>query len=184
MSIKEILKNAALLLGRDNVIDYCNGVTVNDDTLRTVNNMTGLINLVLSELACTYIPMVKRETVSASNGKIYYKDLTENALKILGVYNTSGGEVYFKQNAQYLTVNANSVVVEYEYSPSNYGFDDEIGYQEKDVSARVLAYGLCAEFSISEGKFDQAVMWHKRYVDALSEICVPKNSHVKERRWA
>ena len=74
MSIKEILKNAALLLGRDNVIDYCNGVTVNDDTLRTVNNMTGLINLVLSELACTYIPMVKRETVRTSNVKIYYKD--------------------------------------------------------------------------------------------------------------
>ncbi len=183
MSIKDILKNAALLLGRENVIDYCNGLTFNDDTLRTVNNMTGLINLVISELACTYIPMVKRETVSTSNGKIYYKDLTENALKVLGVYDTSGKEVHFEQNIEYLTINGSSVVVEYEYSPANYGIDDEIGYREKDVSACVLAYGLCAEFSISEGRFDQAVMWHKRYVDALSEICMPRNTHVKERRW-
>ena len=183
MSIKDIVKNAALLLGRENVVDYFNGGSANDETLRIVNNMTGLINLVISELACTYIPMVKKEKVNVSRGKVYYKDLTENALQILNVFDERGNEVYYEISAEYLTVSNGTVVVEYEHSPHNYGLDDQIGYDEKTVCANVLAYGLCAEFCISEGRFEQAVMWHKRYVDALYEICTPKNTRVKQRRW-
>ena len=65
----------------------------------------------------------------------------------------------------------------------DYALSDTIGYTEKQVGKRILAYGLCAEFSIAEGRFNEAVTWHKRYVDALSEICLPENSYIKARRF-
>ena len=74
------------------------------------------------------------------------------------------------------------VLVEYEYAPDKVGLDDEICYMEKDVPVRVIAYGVAAEYCITEGDFDQAVMWHKRYTDAISDICVPKNTRAAKRK--
>jgi len=185
MNIKEILKITAVLLNRENVIGYLNGNvnSISNETLVTVNNMTSLANLVINELSTTYIPMVKIEKVNSSAGKVEHKQLSERVLKIINVYDQSMNNCSFTVTAEYLKVNKSVVNVEYEYLPSNYGLDDEIGYNEKDVSPRVLAYGVCAEFSISEGRFDEAVLWHKRYVDAVSEICLPKNTTLKQRSW-
>lgn len=182
MQIKEIIKISALLLGRTNVIDYLDQKeNCGEDALPTVNTFVGLSNLVINELACTYIPMCKTETVNVEGGKLYYGQLSERALKIRAVYNEDGKSVSFSEKPEYIDCPYSQVSVEYEFAPSNYGLEDEIGYMEKDVPARVIAYGVAAEFCISEGLFEQAITHHDRYVFALSEICVPKNATIKRR---
>ena len=187
MSIKEIIRITALLLGRENVINYLDGnyneEQVGADCFRTVNTLTDLANLVINELCATYIPMVKVEDVKAIDGRVYYKDLTERAIKIRAVYGADGRELDYTTTAEYIYINYPEVAVEYNYVPENYGLEQSIGYTDKDISARVIANGVAAEFCITEGRFDEAVTFHKRYIDMLSDICLPKNVLTKKRRW-
>ena len=127
--------------------------------------------------------MTKVEDVIPTDGRVYYKDLTERALKIRAVYSKDGKELDCNKTAEYICVDYSQVAVEYDYVPANYGLDQTIGYTDKDVSARVIANGVASEFCITEGRFDEAVTFHKRYIDALSEICLPKNALTKKRRW-
>ena len=188
MCIKEIIRITALLLGRDNVIRYLDGDTdeqnVGADCLRTINVLTDLTNLVINELSTTYIPMTKVEKVVSNDGKVYYKDLTERILRVRAVYDIDGKNVEYSVNSEYVKVNYSEVEIEYDFVPENYGLEQTIGYTDKDVSARVIANGVASEFNVSEGRFDEAVTFHKRYVDMLSDICLPKNTFIKKRRWA
>ncbi len=187
MSIKQIIRITALLLGLENVIAYLDGngdeEQVGVDCCKTVNTLTDLANLVINELCATYIPMTKVEDAKTTNGRVYYKDLTERAIKIRAVYDANGKELYYTKTAEYICVNYPEVAVEYDYVPENYGLEQSIGYTDKDISARVMANGVAAEFCITEGRFDEAVTFHKRYIDMLSDICLPKNVLTKKRRW-
>ena len=186
MQIKDIIKMAALMSNRKEIIDYIDGNTQNVgvETPTQVDNMVGLTNLVINELATTYIPMVKTKTVNSVGGKIYYSRLDDKILKIRSVFLNDGTSVNFTQMPEYILLNHLTVTVEYEYSPPTYLIDQEIGYAEKDVPARVIAYGLLAELAISEGRFDDAVTFHKRYVSSIELLCLPKNSMIRKRSWA
>ena len=75
-------------------------------------------------------------------------------------------------------------MLKYQYLPKNYDINDVVGYKETEVSKMTLTSGLAAEYSISEGLFDEAVMWHKRFVDGVNAITRPKNVKIKSRCWA
>ncbi len=185
MTIKDVLIMSASMLGREDVVDYLNGKLqdVGEDTEPTVNLLVNLLNLVISELSATFIPMIKTEKVAISSGKIFYSNLKENAIRIIKVYDNNGNEMSIKQTAEYIAVSGTSATVEYEYSPANYGLSDVIGYTPKEVGVSTLAYGLNAEYSISRGNFEEAVMWHRRYVDSVSELRKVKNVTIKERSF-
>ena len=185
MKIKDIVKITATSLGREDVYNYLNSseTTANQEVALAVDLLVRLTNLVISELSSTYIPVVKIEPINAKNGKVYYAELSERALKIKRVLDSIGNSVEFTVDVEYFTVKGNAKQVEYEYLPSNYGLEEEIGYTEKDLPIRVLSYGVCAEYCICEGQFNQAVMWHKRYADGVAEICLPKSKRIKERSW-
>lgn len=186
MTVKEIIKNTAAMIGREDVIKYLEEgekASVGKDTLASLDILTRLLNLVVNELACSYIPMVKVENADSNDGKIYHKDLSETPLRILGVYDEQGKSVDFAVDSIYTKTVRGKVKVEYSYLPTVYGIDEEIGYSEKDVSISVLCYGLAAEFAVSQGLFDEAVTWHGRYADGVAAKCLPKNKRIKNRRF-
>ena len=165
---------------------YNDGTEISAETYEKLNIFVNLTNLVINELACTYVPMVIEEQLSFVNGKAFYKDFSKKAVKILGVKDMSGVELEFVDKAEYLQVPFSvnqTLIVEYQYSPDNYYILDKIGYTEKDISARVIAYGVASEYFINQGNFEQAVIYHKRYVDEISLLTLPKNSKIKQRRW-
>ena len=186
MSIKEIIKITATVIGREDVVEYLEGKvqTPSQEVVDTVEVMVRLANLVINELACSFIPMKKVEKVVVKDGKVYYKDLSYNPLVILNAYDKNENELSFLVKNTHVELDSYTAEIEYSFVPPNYTLDQEIGYQEKDISARVLAYGLCAEYAITQGCFKDAVMWHKRYEDSVYQACAPKNSTIKERRWA
>lgn len=183
MTVKEVIQTTAIMIGRNDIVDYFNGKSSGTDTVENVSSLEGLVNLVINELSCTYIPLVKVETVIVTLGKVYFSDLSEKILHVRGVYSQHGKAVPYTETAKYLSVDMDKVDIEYEYTPKLLKLDDQIGYDEKDVPTRVLAYGVAAEFAISERRFDEAVTFHKRYVDALSEMFAPKNSIIRQRSF-
>ena len=184
MKTREVVRSSALMLGRTDVVKYLDGEsTIVTDTLETVNLLTNLCSLVVDELSATYIPLIRKETVGFANGKYSLIQFRDKIVKIIAVYGADGKKVDFSVDEYYVFANVSECVVEYHYSPKNYDLEDEIGYSNKEVSVTALAYGVTAEYCITQGQFEQAVMHHKRYVDAIAEICLPKNRKIKARSW-
>ena len=185
MTVKEIVTLTATFLGRREIINLIKkGEEAGESVGQSVEALVDLTNVVINELAFSYIPSIKIEDAVAKNRRVYYKDLSETALKIHNVYDMGGKKTNFSYTPEYIIVGADKVSVEYEYSPKAKTIDEDVCYMEKDVPARVIAYGVASEFCIVEGDFDQAVMWHKRYTDAIADICLPKNKTIAARRWA
>jgi hypothetical protein len=93
-------------------------------------------------------------------------------------------EVDYSVRTEYIETNVKKGVVCYQYVPGNYGLDDDIGYTEKDITPRILCFGVLGEFCLTERRFDESVMWRNRYVDEIASLVLPKNKSIKQRRFA
>lgn len=183
MTVKDIIKLTAVLLGRENIVLYNHDDKADSNTLYQVDVLTRCTNLVVNELASTYVPMIKREQVNSNGGKVNFSELSENALKILKVYDVNGNELECKFHPEYLQANKSVGEILYRYIPSNYGYTDIMGYKETEVPARIIAYGVTAEYCLTERMFEDACAWHKKYMDGIAEICSPKNVTLKKRSF-
>ena len=184
MTVKDVIKITATLLGREKVLEYLsseNPDSFDAQTLCQVDVMTRCLNIVINELACTYVPMTIRETVETKQGKVYFSDLKETLLKIRSITGENGKQLTYKLSAEYIVVDSARVDIEYDFVPCNYGITDVIGYKESQIPVRILAYGTCAEFCLTERAFDDAVVFHKKYMDGIAEICSPKNVKIRAR---
>ena len=125
--------------------------------------------------------MYKKESVTSQNGKVFYADLSQTAVEIIGVYDNDGNKIDCTFSHEYFEVGQKQVIVEYEMVPPNYNLGENVGYSEKQVAPIILSYGLAAEYYVSTGRFEQAVMWHKRYTDAINSMRKIKNINIKNR---
>ena len=185
MTIKDVIKISATPLGEKRVLDYLDGRSEGDgETLTKVDNLTRCANLVISELAFTYVKMYKTERVSAVGGKVEFSALSEKILEVVKVEDAQANSLYYQIKPTYIKLNAQTVDITYAYTPSNYGLTDQTGYTGKEITARTLALGVNAEYLLIEREFDQSVMWRDRYVKAVYDGIKPKNGKIKQRKWA
>ena len=81
MTIKEIVSTASTIIGRQDLYNHLNKTaTTNAETLKTLDTMVSLINMVVSELAGTFIPMVKKEKLNSKTGKFYYTNFSQKPI--------------------------------------------------------------------------------------------------------
>ncbi|MBO4251965.1 MAG: hypothetical protein J5911_04835 [Clostridia bacterium] len=184
MTIKDIIKTAAVYLNLTDVIGYLDNdiADPSSSTLSQTDRLTRLANLTISELAASYVPMVCSQQVTAENGRIVFSDLTYNVTRILSVKNQFGQDAEFKIFPEYIEVFGGTYTIEYEYAPSNYGLNGTVGFNKK-VTAALLGYGVAAEFCVMEGRFEEAILWRKRYTYGVERIAIPKNAAMKGRCW-
>lgn len=185
MKLKDIIKLSAVYLGRENVVSYLesNTSTTDGNLLSAIDTFTRCANLVIAELSTSYVPLLKKETLQAENGKIYFSSLTETALEIVKVTDENGKEVDFIYKPDRIETDLSALNIEYKYLPSNLGLNDIVGYTERQVPSRIIAYGIAAEFSLCERAFDESVLWHNRFTSSLSLLLSPKNVKIKERSF-
>lgn len=185
MKIKEVAIAVCTYLNKTEISDFLSGKTSQPsaDVLTQVDIITRLSNLVINELACSYVPMKTRERVNVFNGKVLISSLTKRALKILSVIDETGAQKIFTCDGENILTYGDNVEVEYSYLPENYGLDDTIGYGDKDIPLSVLSFGVCAEYCLTEWRFEEAVMWRERYSDALKSFTLPISKTIKGRAW-
>ena len=186
MKISEIVKTSATLLAREDVVEYLANPNTEDaskNTLETVDLLTRLTNLVIRELAEGLIYMTKTIKIDGVSS-VNFSDYGIEPLTILGVYDREGNKLSFSLSSYDLTVKYGLIYsIEYSYLPKNYGLSDTVGDFEKNVTMGILAYGVLAEFCLTEARFDEAVMWHERYVNAVNQLQKPKNARIKGRTF-
>ncbi len=182
MTVKEIVRLSAIYLNKENVVRYIDD-GVDNDALSAVNTLTVCANIIINEIATSFVPMTTREQVEIKNGRVYFSDLSQTPLEIIGVYDNSGDKLSFKSDGESIKIAATATCIEYKYLPPNYGLTDKIGFKDTDVSLRLMAYGTVAEYSLIERAFEESVTWRNRYVDALSAISLPQNKTVRARSF-
>ena len=183
MKLKDLVKNAAVYLGLEKVVSYIESGAYSSDSnaLYSTDALTRCANLVVNELACTYFPMEKTEEIITEDGKAYYSSFTETPLEIKSVKSLNGEKADFTVYPEYIKTYESAVIIGYEYLPPNYDLNDTVGYKEKEIPARVIAYGVAAEYSLTVKAFDESVMFRDRYEKALEKIVAPKNAVAKGR---
>ena len=95
-----------------------------------------------------------------------------------------GSSVSYKSYFDRITLAApGKYTIEYSYAPGTLDVEDDSPYSER-VPARVLAYGAACEYCIISGMTDEAVLWDKRFKDALGIAALKKSEkRVPKRRW-
>ncbi len=189
MTVGDVLKNVGIMIGRPDIVDFFGEqMNVGYETYDDVMSLLKILNLVVSELSNTYFPLTTEQDVTFYNGQLPYADLEKRVVKVIEIYDYLGNKVDYKENAEYIELvgefsDSIMLTISYQFAPYDYYEDSEIGYAEKDVPARIIAYGVAAEFCISQSRFEEAVMHHNRYILALQELKGPKNKKIKARSW-
>ncbi|MDY6367649.1 MAG: hypothetical protein SPL13_03925, partial [Clostridia bacterium] len=106
MKLKDVVKHAAVYLGLIKAVGYLeNGEYAEDgDAMSAVDTLTRCANLVLNELACAYVAMVKTENITLDGDKVYYSTLSDAPRRILCVSDANGNAVHYEVMAEYLKV--------------------------------------------------------------------------------
>ena len=140
-------------------------------------------NLVENELALDYYTLTKEEQVT-STGKVLFSTLKNAPVRILKVTDEKGQELAYTLFPSYLTVRKGKAIITYVYTPNKKTMDDDCDFSGK-VSARLMAFGVAAEYCMAMGAFEEASLWDKKYKDAIEAIREPaKGGRMALRRWA
>lgn len=182
MKVKEILCAAAGMLGRADAAAFLSdGVGADVRALEgEVSALLRAYNLTESETALVYRPLRLSEKVSSADGTIAYSAFSERPVNVEKV-RKGGEEVDFTLLADALKTAAGEVEVLYRYAPAAKTAEDDSEYGQGE--ARALALGTCCEYALSSGLYDEAVLWDKRYKDALAALCRARGGTLKARRW-
>ena len=188
MTVRDVLINTGILIGRADIVDYFGEQAISgEETYQDIMFLLKIINLVINELSTTYLPLTTRQYVYFYSGCYPYNELENKAIKIVNIFDNQGNKVDFIEETEEIKLVDNEsdleLIVEYQYVPNEYTEESEIGYKEKDIPSRVIAYGVAAEYCISQSLFEEAVMHHKRYMTALQEMKGLKNIKIKGRSF-
>lgn len=182
MKVKQILCDAAGMLGRADVAAFLtDGVGADVRALEgEVLRLLRGYNLAESETALVYRPLRLWEKLASTDGKIAYSAFSSRPVNVEKV-TKRGEEIGFTLLADALKTAAGEVEVLYSYAPA--AKTEESDSEYGDGEARALALGTCCEYALASGLYDEAVVWDKRYKDALAALCRARGGVLKGRRW-
>lgn len=212
MLVKDIAAQAAFLLGKEELFRYLKDVfdaendiseggmpeengenaenTENAETdveekelVKEADILLRCYNIVENEVALDYLPLTAEETVTCDTGALPYTAFLRTPVTILSVTDEYGNKLPYTIFPEYLRTRAGTSVVTYAYSPESKRLCDESEYAAR-VPERLLAYGVACEYCLISGLYDEAVVWDKKYKDAL--LCAHTASRprvIRSRRW-
>lgn len=182
MTVKECIAAAAVELGiGDEVRDCLDGTSTvaNGD----VENLLQCFNLVENELALDYLPLHAEDTLETQTGTVRYAELSQPAVRILGVRDEAGAEIAYRLFPEYLKAQAGKLTVRYTYTPKAKTLSGRSDYTLY-ASVRLFAYGMAAEYAAASGQYEAAAVWDKKYKAAITAAYrTHKAKKIRARRW-
>lgn len=182
MELKEAIQLSLTYLGDEDA-------SVNNKTAQhpRLKLLVKCANLVIKEIVTDYIPLTETEEVEVTDGKISYEKLLHRVLEILSVKNVKNGIfTNFKMNpAECILENKDiqKAEIRYNYLPTDIEIDEQCPVSPM-VSAKTLALGICAEYSLIEGMYEQSVMYSDRFKEDMRTATRKKGEiKIKPRRW-
>lgn len=188
MDIKNILKLACLFLGKENLENLTELGGLQSSTSaeqKELNFLLRCLNLTYSEIASDYIPLLKTENVSTTDGKIVFSNLSKNLCEVKSLKDSGGFKVSYKLYPDYIFADGKDFEITYSYLPEVLeNFSSSLENFSKKISEKILAYGTAMEYCFISGLYDDAQIWEKRFKDALMVRSGKKTEkRLPKRRW-
>lgn len=189
MTVKEVIALAAGCLTREDLIPAL-GKEEGELTADEKSELDALLrayNFVENEVALDYCALKKEETVAVSENKIRYSEFSSVPVNIRKVV-CGGYLARFSAYPSYILLSdgwqGNATVV-YDYIPkTKTSADEESEFTDQGVSARLMAYGVAAQYCLVNGETGRAAVWDKKFRDALrAKNLLRRTVSIRSRRW-
>ena len=186
MKIRNYVSDVANLLSLwDNAKVDMENIKNNDDlTIMRINKLIDIINGIIFEIAKYFIPLIVSRAFKTSDGVVYISQLREKFVSVERIIDENGKEVRYTTKDDKIIMDNNSATIYYRILPCSYAFANEIDFTNFEVPRNVIIYGAAAEMCLSEGMFDEAVVWHEKYREQLKMLTKMKNYKLAKRTWA
>lgn len=183
MTVKECVELAATELGIiEEVSAWLSGESSEEGRKKT-ELLTVCFNVVENELALDYFPLLAEDTLESEGGIVTFSALQNDAVRITKVTDEWGNPVPFRIFPAYLKTQPGKVCVAYTYTPKKKTVDEESDFAVF-ASARLMAYGMAAEYATATGAFEDAAVWDKKYRDGIrAAYRVQRCERIRSRRW-
>lgn len=179
MKLEEVINAALTYLGEN---DYEAGKDkAQDDKIKL---LVRCANIMLTEVAQEYIPLADECEVSAKDGRFSYEEVPRRVCRIISVKDKDGNNVRFRQRSFSCNVNKDGrLTVEYRYLPETAAIGDDCDI-DPSVSEKTLALGVCAEYCMISGMYEQSEGFAERFRQDMRSCVRPSRSvTVKKREW-
>ncbi|MDD3831558.1 MAG: hypothetical protein PHW00_02750 [Clostridia bacterium] len=188
MKMSQCIQLADLLLNTE-IDTALFSKTQMDDQLSTalankpLSLLVSCANIVLAEIANEYVPLVYKEDVNCVNGTVAYSTFAKDMLSVLRISDSNGARVRYRYRPDGIDIDSNKVcTVVYSYRPIYADFLDDVQVGKSVITERIIAFGTIAEYYLLTGKYEDAVLWDKRYKDSLLAVSGKKGEiRVKSR---
>lgn len=186
MKVKDILLLTATILNRKDLVSFYN-LNVSDDYLKSQEDSDILLssyNILMEEIASETLKLTHLEKLQVDNGVLSYSKFKYNPISIISVKNNENQDVNCKILPTEIKLNENEVFCEYSYIPSLKGLEDDCEIVGTFIPKTTVAYGIATEFCLIKGMFEEAGVWHQKYVNGLNRLIKPKKcKKLKVRKW-
>ena len=144
-------------------------------------------NLVIKEIVGEYLPLIEEEEVEVKDGKIYFEGLIHKVLDVRKVEDLDSGlasDFYCAPTyCKILNDGVKRARVVYTYTPLDIDIEEECPLPPV-VGAKTLALGICAEYSMISGMYEQSVTYSDRFKEDMRTAVRKKGEiRIKPRRW-
>lgn len=126
----------------------------------TRDDLLTCFNLVENELALDYLPLYAIHKCDAQ--VVYYAEFEYQPVRIV---NCNCG---FKIYPEFIEGKEDIVEIKYSYIPHSKDLHDECSYDEKYLDC--LVCGTVAEYLCSQGFFEEANLWEKKYKKQIKDL--------------
>ena len=185
MLVSDVICQALAFLDMEDYLAKLNAGGDDDDEEynRAIGALVHCYNAVEDELSRGYFPLVCSEQITVSGGKFYYTALSRTPVKIMRLLK-NGRTSGFRTEPEYLAAGDGDYIIEYAYCPLEKSLQDSSDYDETTVGARLIAYGVCAEYCLITGAYEASECWEARYVRETERLRpLPRGGHIFARRW-
>ncbi len=186
MKVKDILLLTATILNRKDLVSFYN-LDVSDDYLKSQEDSDILLssyNILIEEIATETLKLNYLEKLTVNDGVLSYANFKYNPIQIISVKNDKMQDVNYKILPTEIITDESEVYCEYSYVPALKGLEDDCEIVGAFIPKTTLAYGIASEFCLIKGMFEEASVWHQKYVNGLTKLVKPKKcKKLNVRKW-
>lgn len=183
MKMGEIAACAAQFAGREDAALFLSGGTPADGVSaeREGAKFLAAANRAVRSLAVRYLPLYAEETVTG--GETDFSVFSRTVIRVEGATDAAGGKVKFRVADGRIFLPRGKTVVRYRYLPAYAGAEDECDYREGSVTLELLAEAAAAEFSVAEGRYEDADMWAERMLCSVRAAVSRRVRLPARKKW-
>ncbi len=182
MEVINILYAAARMLGIGAEVQ---GYFDNDDGNgeKEAETLLQCYNIVEKELALDYFPLKAEDTMLSLTGRVDFSALSQSPVRILSVKNNKGEELEYELFPAYLKAKTGTLTIAYTYTPTEKTAFETCEHQAS-VTETIFLYGTLSQYALTQGMYEEAVVWDKKYKKAVQDACGFQScKRLSSRRW-